>query len=182
MPRPGSASLQAISCSPGIAAASKTLAAAVAFGYDAAMPKTELNPKILTTSSRVLGHLEVAFLVVIAIATLIASVQEMFAMAERGRVALADLLLLFIYLEVLSMVAVYLDSGALPVRIPLYIAMVALARHIILDMKEMTEWGIASSAGAVLILAAAVLVVRIGHVRFPYATLTRSGSQAQGNE
>ncbi|WP_295455939.1 phosphate-starvation-inducible PsiE family protein [uncultured Thiodictyon sp.] len=146
------------------------------------MPKTELNPRVLDISSRILGQLEIAFLVVIALATLIASVQELFAMAGRGEVALADLLLLFIYLEVLSMVAVYLESGALPVRIPLYIAMVALARHIILDMKAMTEWGIASSALAVLILAVAVLVIRFGHVRFPYPSLTRSGRQAQGND
>ncbi|WP_295388828.1 phosphate-starvation-inducible PsiE family protein [uncultured Thiodictyon sp.] len=146
------------------------------------MSKTELNPRVLTISGRILGGLEVVFLAVIAIATLIASVQEMFAMAGRGEVALADLLLLFIYLEVLSMVAVYLDSGALPVRIPLYIAMVALARHIILDMKEMTEWGIASSAFAVLILAVAVLVVRFGHVRFPYPSLNRSGRQGEGND
>ncbi|WP_295390405.1 phosphate-starvation-inducible PsiE family protein [uncultured Thiodictyon sp.] len=131
---------------------------------------------------RVLGHFEVAFLAVISVATVIASVQEIVAMVGRGQVALADLLLLFIYLEVLSMVAVYLDSGALPVRIPLYIAMVALARHIILDMKELTELGITASAGAVLILAGAVLLVRFGQARFPYQSRTRSGRMEQGND
>ena len=146
------------------------------------MTTSDPNPHTLSIASRVLGHIEVVFLVVIAIATLIASVQEIVAMVGRKEVALADLLLLFIYLEVLTMVAVYLDSGALPVRIPLYIAMVALARHLILDMKEMTELGIASSAFAVLILAAAVLVVRYGHVRFPYQSPTRSGKLGQGND
>lgn len=139
------------------------------------------NSNAISTASRVLEHIEVVFLVVIAVATLIASAQEVIDMVGRGKVALADLLLLFIYLEVLTMVAVYLDSGALPVRMPLYIAMVALARHIILDMQAMTELGLASSALSILILAAAVLVIRYGHVRFPYQSSTRSGKLAQGN-
>lgn len=140
------------------------------------------NSTILGTASRVLERLEVIFLVVIAVATLIASLQEIIDMVGRGKVALADLLLLFIYLEVLTMVAVYLDSGALPVRMPLYIAMVALARHIILDMQEMTELGLVSAAFSILILAVAVLVIRYGHVRFPYQSPTRSGKLAQGND
>jgi protein PsiE len=55
-------------------------------------------------------------------------------------VTLADLLLFFIYLEVLAMVAIYLESGKLPVRMPLYIAIVALARYMILDMKSLDTW------------------------------------------
>ncbi|WP_295448996.1 phosphate-starvation-inducible PsiE family protein [uncultured Thiodictyon sp.] len=143
---------------------------------------TGYSPRILDLGGRMLGHFELVFLAVISIATVIASAQEVVAMVGRGQVALADLLLLFIYLEVLSMVAVYLDSGALPVRIPLYIAMVALARHIILDMKELTELGIAASAFAVLILAGAVLMVRFGQVRFPYQSRTRSGRREPGND
>ena len=140
------------------------------------------SPRVLDLGGRMLGHFELVFLAVISIATVIASVQEVIAMVGRGGVALADLLLLFIYLEVLSMVAVYLDSGALPVRIPLYIAMVALARHIILEMKELTELGIAASAFAVLILAGSVLLVRFGQVRFPYQPRSRSGRREPGHE
>ena len=57
------------------------------------MSMTEPNPRILSIASRALGHLEVVFLVVIALATLIASGQEILAMVGRGHVALADLLL-----------------------------------------------------------------------------------------
>ena len=81
---------------------------------------------------------------------------------------LADLLLLFIYLEVISMVAIYLDSGKLPVRMPLYIAIVALARYLILDMKGLETWRILGVAAAALVLSVAVLVIRFGHTRFPY--------------
>lgn len=126
------------------------------------------NPRIAHTATRLLTYVELAGLAAIAIATLVAGIQEITTMINARQVHLADLLLLFIYLEVFSMVAVYLSSGALPVRIPLYIAMVALARHLILDMKELSVWEIIAVAVGVLVLAAAVLVIRYGHVRFPY--------------
>jgi len=66
------------------------------------------------------------------------------------------------------MVGLYLESGQLPVRMPLYIGMVALARYLVLDMKEMDVWRMVGVSASVLVLALAVLVVRYGHVRFPY--------------
>jgi protein PsiE len=107
-------------------------------------------------------------LLIIAIATVIALSVEVVSMFEARTVTLADLLLLFIYLEVLTMVAMYLDSGKLPVRMPLYIAIVALARYMILDMKSLDTWKMLGVAGAVLLIALAILVIRYGHTRFPY--------------
>ena len=107
-------------------------------------------------------------LVIIALATLIAIGQEIYSMVAKAKVDLADLLLLFIFLEVLAMVGSYLDSGKLPVRMPIYIGIVALARYLILDMKDMDNWRIVTVAMAALILAVAVLVIRYGHIRFPY--------------
>lgn len=107
-------------------------------------------------------------LLLIAVATVIAMGIEITAMITARTVTLADLLLLFIYLEVLEMVAIYLDSGKLPVRIPLYIAIVALARYMILDMKNIDTMRLLGIAGAVLIIALTVLVIRYGHTRFPY--------------
>jgi protein PsiE len=66
------------------------------------------------------------------------------------------------------MVSIYLDSGKLPVRMPLYIAIVALARYLILDMKGMDPWKVVGIAAASLILALTVLVIRYGHLKFPY--------------
>jgi protein PsiE len=117
---------------------------------------------------RALALVEVVGLVVIGVATVIALGQEVMVMVGQGRVTLADLLLMFIYLEVLTMVGLYLTSGQLPVRMPLYIGMVALARYLVLDMKEMDAWRMLAVAGAVLLLASAVLLIRYGHVRFPY--------------
>ncbi|HSO99940.1 MAG TPA: phosphate-starvation-inducible PsiE family protein, partial [Thioalkalivibrio sp.] len=93
---------------------------------------------------------------------------EVMLMIEQREVRLGDLLLLFIYLEVLAMVGIYVKSGQLPVRMPIYIAIVALARYLILDMKGMDFWQIMGVTLGVLLLAAAVLVIRYGHVRYPY--------------
>jgi protein PsiE len=134
------------------------------------------HPRAAKVVSQLLAYVELLGLAAIAIATIVAGSLEIVDMVRSRQVTLADLLLLFIYLEVLSMVAVYLESGALPVRMPLYIAMVALARHLILDMKGITEWQVIASSTAVLILAGAVLVIRYGHVRFPYEVPREGGS------
>lgn len=129
---------------------------------------------LLRAGMGTLSLLEVLGLVLITIATLVAGGQEVWQMIQAREVTLADLLLLFIYLEVLTMVGIYLESGALPVRMPLYIAIVALARHLIIGMKTMSDMQLIATSAAVLILALAVLVTRYGHVQFPY----QSGSKA----
>lgn len=128
------------------------------------------NRRLISIGTGGIYFLEVLGLLLITIATVVAGVQEVTKMVAARQVTLADLLLLFIYLEVLTMVGIYLRSGALPVRMPLYIAIVALARHLILDMKSMSQWSLIATAGAVLILALAVLALRYGHARFPYGT------------
>jgi protein PsiE len=107
-------------------------------------------------------------LAVIGLATIVAGWQEVQAMLTAGKVSLADLLLMFIYLEVLTMVGLYFESGKLPVRFPLYIGMVALARYLILDMKDLDVWRMLGVSLSIVLLAAAVLAIRYGHVRYPY--------------
>jgi protein PsiE len=122
------------------------------------------NPKVL----RALDIAEWAGLLVIAIATMVAIGQEIWVMVAARKVLLQDILLLFIYLEVLTMVGLYFKSGKLPLRYPIYIAMVAIARYIIIGMKEIDGWTILAFAGAILVLALAVVAIRYGHVRLPY--------------
>ncbi len=115
-----------------------------------------------------LDIVELAGLLIIAFATTVAIYQEAMVMIGAGKVTLADLLLMFLYLEVLAMIGQYFRSGHIPVRYPLYIAMVALARYLILDIKELTELRVLATAGAILLLTLAVLAIRYGHVKFPY--------------
>lgn len=107
-------------------------------------------------------------LLVIAIATVIAMGFEIGSMINNMKVTLADLLLLFIYLEVFAMVGIYLKSGKLPVRMPLYIAIVAVARYMILDMKNLDTLRVLGLSGAILILTISIFAIRYGHTKFPY--------------
>jgi protein PsiE len=90
-----------------------------------------------------LRMVENAGLLVIAIATVIAGVQEVNVMIAAARVTLADLLLMFI-------------------------GMVALARYLILDMKDLDVWRMLGVSTSIVLLALAVLAIRYGHVRFAY--------------
>ena len=116
----------------------------------------------------VLGLIEYLGLAVITIATIIAGVHEVGIMIDAGTVTLGDLLLMFLYLEILAMVGLYFQSGRLPVRFPIYIAIVALARYLVLDMKNLDEYRILGVTAAILLLTLAVLVIRFGHIRFSY--------------
>ncbi|HTJ97040.1 MAG TPA: phosphate-starvation-inducible PsiE family protein, partial [Rhodocyclaceae bacterium] len=79
-----------------------------------------------------LNAVEFISLLVIAFATTVAIYDEVMIMVLAKKVQLSDLLMMFLYLEILAMVSRYLQSGELPVRFPLYIGIVALARYLIL--------------------------------------------------
>ena len=108
--------------------------------------------------------IEAVGLIVIALATVVAGVQEVQLMLNNGKVSLADLLLMFIYLEVLAMVGLFYSSGSLPVQVPLFIAIVALARYLILDTKALQDWHVLSISAAIVLLACSALLVRRGEV------------------
>jgi len=124
--------------------------------------------KIKNTGHKALVIVEDIGLLIIAIATIIAMGFEIISMFKAMNVTLADLLLLFIYLEVLAMVGIYLKSGKLPVRMPLYIAIVAVTRYMILDMKNLDTLRVLGLSGAILVLAVSILAIRYGHSKFPY--------------
>lgn len=111
---------------------------------------------------------EIIALIATGIATTVAIATEIWIMIDRGSVTLADLLLMFLYLEVLAMIGQYLRTGQIQVRFPLYIAMVALARYLIIDAKDIDDWRIVAVTASILLLTLAVLVIRYGHTRFPY--------------
>ncbi|PTR15801.1 MULTISPECIES: phosphate-starvation-inducible protein PsiE [unclassified Nitrosospira] len=127
-----------------------------------------LHPRAANYSRRALYYFESAGLIVIAVATIYAGYQETMLMISNDRVTLADLLLMFLYLEILTMVGLYFESGKLPVRFPLYIAMVAMARYVIVDIKEMDNTRLLGVSASIVLVAVAVLVIRYGHVRYPY--------------
>ncbi|PKF50099.1 phosphate-starvation-inducible protein PsiE [Enterovibrio nigricans] len=115
---------------------------------------------------KIIHSLEHLVLSLIVIATTYAIGEEIYMVIVNGTVTVGDLLLMFIYLEVLAMVSIFFESGKVPVRMPLYIGIVALARYLILDL----DWRIITISIAGLIMAISVFIIRVGHVKFPYPT------------
>ena len=103
---------------------------------------------------------EKTLLVIIALLTVLATLEEVLKIYSANSVQLADLLLLFIYTEVLGMIGIFFVSNRIPITLPIFIAMTAISRLIILQGKEMDMSFLLFEAGAILILAIAVLVVR----------------------
>lgn len=107
-------------------------------------------------------------LLVIAVATVWSAFGE-FGHIFVGQAAptLKDILLLFIYLEVLAMVGIYFRTHRLPVRYLVYIGITALTRILVVDVKTMTSQDIMVFTGAILVLTLAVLALKFGSSRYP---------------
>ena len=110
--------------------------------------------------NRLFEYLEDLILSIIALMTLGAVGFELYAVFQRGSIELADLLLMFIYAEVLGMVAIYFRSHVLPVIYPLFIGITALARLIVLQGKDSMPEQLIYEAGSILLLSLAALLLK----------------------
>lgn len=127
----------------------------------------ELHPK-LTAAARPVAALltygQAAALIAIALAALAGiglAVAEMVASRSAG---LAELLLLFLYVEILSMVKCSaLGTREIPIHTPIMLAVVAVARYIVVDVEHIEGSFLVMASGAILILVCALWV--IGRVR-----------------
>ena len=108
-------------------------------------------------------NLQLGLLVVILISTVIAVFLEISNMYQIKDITLADLLLMFLYLEVLAMVRVFWEQQSISITLPLLIAITALSRFIILQGKEMDPSSLMYEAGAILLIAIAIVVMRFRH-------------------
>tara|TARA_Y100001970_G_scaffold276164_1_gene378466 strand:- start:923 stop:1306 length:384 start_codon:yes stop_codon:yes gene_type:complete len=112
---------------------------------------------------KITKNLQFVLLMVILISTIIAVGIEIKAMIINQSVTLADLLLFFLYLEVLAMVRVFWDEQSISITLPLLIAITALSRFIILQGKEMDPAGLVYEAVAILLIASAIVILRLRH-------------------
>jgi phosphate starvation-inducible membrane PsiE len=94
------------------------------------------------------------------------AVSEYIAIIQVGHPSLKDILLLFIYLELLAMVGIYFRTRKLPVVFLIYIALTALTRVLTVDVKTMDYKHLLAISGAILILAAAAMVLSFGKPRW----------------
>ena len=107
--------------------------------------------------------LQLILLGVILVSTVIAVGIEIRTMFLNQSVTLADLLLMFLYLEVMAMVRVFWEQQSISIWLPLLIAITALSRFIILQGKSMDPSALLYEAGAILLIAAAIVVLRLRH-------------------
>tara|TARA_Y100001958_G_scaffold153209_1_gene140396 strand:- start:117 stop:500 length:384 start_codon:yes stop_codon:yes gene_type:complete len=98
---------------------------------------------------------------IVLIATTIAFCLEILKMADVQSIELADLLLLFIYLEVMGMVGNYWSNQSIRLTYPLFIAITALSRLIILQKKDTDASFLIFESGAILLLAIAIVVLKL---------------------
>ena len=108
----------------------------------------------------IVKQIQLIALVIILAATVIAFGIEIYQMIVVQKVTLADLLLLFLYLEVLAMVRVFWESQSIQITLPLFIAITALSRFIILQGKSNNPEVLLYEAGAIVLIAIAILVLR----------------------
>jgi protein PsiE len=109
---------------------------------------------------KIVKQIQLLTLIIILISTIIAIGSELYQMFIIQTVTLADLLLLFLYLEVLAMVRVFWESQSIQITLPLFIAITALSRFIILQGKSFNPEILVYEAGAILLIALAILVLR----------------------
>lgn len=98
-----------------------------------------------------------------------AAVMAFLEMLEKGHIAVDDILLLFIYLELGAMVGIYFKTNHMPVRFLIYVAITALTRLLISDVSHHNppDIGIIYLCGGILLLAFAILVVRYASSQYP---------------
>ena len=112
---------------------------------------------------KIAKNLQLLLMCIILISTVIAVGIEIYKMFQNRSVTLADLLLMFLYLEVLAMVRVFWIQQSISITLPLLIAITALGRFIILQGKEMDPSALVYEAVAIVLIAGAIVILRLRH-------------------
>ena len=102
-----------------------------------------------------------------------AAAHEYIVQIQAGRARLEDILLLFIYLELGAMSGIYFKTDRLPVLFLRYVAITALTRFLVIDIKELAMESVLIITGAILLLTLAVLVLQIASSKFSMASEPR---------
>ena len=119
-------------------------------------------------------NIQLVAVIVVLVSTIIAFFLEMKEMYENKDITLADLLLMFIYIEVIGLVRSYWETQSVRITYPLIIAITALARFIILQDKESDPANLIYISLAILIVAIATVIIRFRNSKFLKIEKSRS--------
>ena len=120
-------------------------------------------------------NIQLVAVIVVLISTIIAFFLEMKEMYENKDITLADLLLMFIYIEVIGLVRSYWETQSVRITYPLIIAITALARFIILQDKESDPTNLIYISLAILIVAIATVIIRFRNSRYLKIDKSKAG-------
>ena len=119
-------------------------------------------------------NIQLVAVIVVLVSTIIAFFLEMKEMYENKDITLDDLLLMFIYIEVIGLVRSYWETQSVRITYPLIIAITALARFIILQDKESDPANLIHISLAILIVAIATVIIRFRNSRYLKIEKSRS--------
>ena len=111
-------------------------------------------------------NIQLTAVLFVLVSTIIAFFLEVREMYENRNIELADLLLMFIYIEVIGLVKSYWETRSVRITYPLLIAITALARFIILQDKESDPSNLIYISIAILIVAIATVVIRFRNSKY----------------
>jgi len=120
-------------------------------------------------------NIQLTAVFILLISTVIAFIIEMKTMYDNQTITLADLLLMFIYIEVIGLVKSYWETRAVRITYPLVIAITALARFIILQDKESDPTNLIYISLAILIVAISTVIIKFRNSKYLKIDNSRSG-------
>tara|TARA_B100000579_G_scaffold341970_1_gene293932 strand:- start:1001 stop:1390 length:390 start_codon:yes stop_codon:yes gene_type:complete len=116
--------------------------------------------------------------IIILVSTILAFLFEILKMYDAKEITLADLLLMFIYIEVIGMIRLFWESKSIRITYPLLIAITALARYIILQGKDMNPEILVYEAGAILLISISIVILKLRNSKKLGLDKIKSGIEA----
>ena len=130
------------------------------------MARQDLKDRLDGLGNTLVRAFQVCALFVIGATIVWSAAHDYIGMIRAGRAGLDDILLLFIYLELGTIVGIYFKTDRLPVLFLLYVAITALTRFLAIDVKDLSLESVLAVTGCIFVLTLAVLVVQIATSRF----------------
>ena len=125
------------------------------------MARTDAKQKLDVLGNRLVSGFQLIALFVIGATIVWSAASDYVRMIGAGRARLDDILLLFIYLELGTIVGIYFRTDRLPVLFLLYVAITALTRFLAIDIKSLSLESVLVVTGSIFVLTLAALVVQI---------------------
>jgi phosphate starvation-inducible membrane PsiE len=142
------------------------------------MANEDIKDKLDRLGNRLVNAFQVVALFVIGGTIVWSAAHDYLRMIAAGRAGLDDILLLFIYLELGTIVGIYFKTERLPVLFLLYIAITALTRFLAIDIKDLSLESVLAVTGSIFVLTLAVLVIQIATSRFSTPAQSQSSPSA----